>query len=75
MIRSALNRFFDDNQRGRPLKGTDVATMVTNYRGLMVAKKKAASARRGRITRSLPGIIFSGALLSILLTVIKWGNN
>jgi hypothetical protein len=42
MIRSALNRFFDDNQRGRPLKGTDVATMVTNYRGLMVAKKKAA---------------------------------
>ena len=42
MIRSALNRFFDDNQRGRPLKGTDVATMVTNYRGLMVAKKTAA---------------------------------
>ena len=42
MIRSALNRFFDDNQRGRPLKGTDVATMVTNYRGLMVAKMVAA---------------------------------
>ena len=42
MIRSALNRFFDDNQHGRPLKGTDVASMVTNYRGLMVAKKVAA---------------------------------
>ena len=41
-VRSALNRWFDDHHRGRPLKGTDISAMIAHYRGLMVLKKAAA---------------------------------
>ena len=48
MFRSATNRWLDDNQAGRPLKGSpDLNKLIDRYRKLQVASKIDAGLHLG----------------------------
>ena len=48
MFRSAINRWLDDNQAGRPLKGSiDLNKLIARYRELQVASKIDAGLHLG----------------------------